>query len=369
MSASTGGRATSPPLDLPLVGLPSSSEDSAPPRSAPWLGRPPHALALAGPGSGVFRDEVLSPSESLRSASREVRLPFRVLRGAPPAGLRRLPRELAPTVRVRLSWGSSPLRRMRSGCHPLPRPARPIAGDEGCHALAGAAHGLSQPLGGSGHDAPLEHSYPHTLETSLAPELGGLVSCRQRPWGSPYRAFPSRGAVPPPSGLLLPCGFGLDRDSGAKTAEVSRSVSLAVPPPGRVHALASASATVRTGTRAPPIVESPVHRPRELPRTTGDLDDNPTAFGLAGSRPLRPLRSLAPLESPFTRRPDDRPELAPEPCPTAGPMLSWVSLPSWSLPHHDPGSGRPRDPPGEPGEPRKTTPAPVAEHGASILRP
>lgn len=141
-----------------------------PRRVAPYrLGRPPHALAVAGLGFGVFRDEVLRSSESLSSASREVRLPFRVLRGAPPAGFRRWPRELALTVRVRLSWGSSPLRRMRSRCHPLPRPARPAAGDEGCHALVGAAHGLSQPPGGSGHDAPLEHKLPHTRSRRRLP--------------------------------------------------------------------------------------------------------------------------------------------------------------------------------------------------------
>jgi len=251
-----------------------------PRRVAPYgLGRPPHALAVAGPGFRVFRDEVLCPSESLSSASREVRPPFRVLRGAPPAGFRRLARELAPTVRVRLSWGSSPLRRLRSRCHPLPRPARPIAGDESCHALAGAAHGLSQPHGGSGHDAPLEHSYPHTLETPLAPELGSLISCRQRPWGSPYRAFPSRRAVPPPGGLLLPCGFSLDRDSGAKTAGLSRSVSLAVPAPGRARALASANATVRSGREILRSLESPVHRPCELPRSISNLDDAPLPSG------------------------------------------------------------------------------------------
>jgi hypothetical protein len=44
-----------------------------------------------------------------------------------------------------------------------------------------------------------------------APTLRGLVPCRSRPWESPYRAFPSRGAVPDLSGLVLPCGFVVDR--------------------------------------------------------------------------------------------------------------------------------------------------------------
>jgi len=42
-----------------------------------------------------------------------------------------------------------------------------------------------------------------------------------RPWDSPFRAFPSRGAVPPLDGLVLPHGFEVDRDSGAKTPCVS----------------------------------------------------------------------------------------------------------------------------------------------------
>lgn len=40
-----------------------------------------------------------------------------------------------------------------------------------------------------------------------APTLRGLVPCRSRPWETPSRAFPSRGAVPDLSGLVLPCRF------------------------------------------------------------------------------------------------------------------------------------------------------------------
>lgn len=166
-------------------------------------------------------------------------------------------------------------------------------------------------------------SYPTPLETSLAPELDGLVSCRQRPWGSPYRAFPSRGAVPPPSGLLLPCGFSLDRDSGAKTAELSRSVSLAVPAPGRAHALASANATGRTG--------------RELLRSLSRLSTDPASCPTRSATSttlhcLRARRLTAALPASKLCSPRESvhavtgrgPELAPESCPTTGPMLSWV---------------------------------------------
>lgn len=44
-----------------------------------------------------------------------------------------------------------------------------------------------------------------------APTLRGLVPCRSRPWETPSRAFPSRGAVPALAGLVLPCGFVVDR--------------------------------------------------------------------------------------------------------------------------------------------------------------
>jgi len=53
-----------------------------------------------------------------------------------------------------------------------------------------------------------------------APTLRGLVSCRSRPLESPYRAFPSRGAVPALAGLLLPCGFALDSPNGAARPKV-----------------------------------------------------------------------------------------------------------------------------------------------------
>jgi len=44
-----------------------------------------------------------------------------------------------------------------------------------------------------------------------APTLRGLVPCRSRPWETPCRAFPSRGAVPALASLVLPCGFMVDR--------------------------------------------------------------------------------------------------------------------------------------------------------------
>jgi hypothetical protein len=53
-----------------------------------------------------------------------------------------------------------------------------------------------------------------------APTLRGLVSCRSRPLESPYRAFPSRGAVPALAGLLLPCGFAHDSPNGAARSKV-----------------------------------------------------------------------------------------------------------------------------------------------------
>jgi len=62
-----------------------------------------------------------------------------------------------------------------------------------------------------------------------APTLRGLVSCRSRPLESPYRAFPSRGAVPALAGLLLPCGFAFDRPTARHGPRCSRPLSPIAP--------------------------------------------------------------------------------------------------------------------------------------------
>lgn len=114
------------------------------------------------------------------------------------------------TARVYLSWGSFPLRT------PLRR-------------VPLLATRLS-PRGGRGSPDPrrcrpqgscpsrrfwLRSRRARTLARSAAlrdaPTLRGLVPCRSRPWETPSRAFPSRGAVPALASLVLPCGFMVDR--------------------------------------------------------------------------------------------------------------------------------------------------------------
>jgi len=55
----------------------------------------------------------------------------------------------------------------------------------------------------------------------VAPRLRGLVSCRSRSWSSPFRAFPSRGAVPALAGLS--CSLAGSRSTTADAARVSPS--------------------------------------------------------------------------------------------------------------------------------------------------
>jgi len=67
-------------------------------------------------------------------------------------------------------------------------------------------------------------------------------------------------------------------------------------------------ATTDAGRGFPAIVRPPVHRASCPARRPGDRQET---FGLAGTRPFRPLRSLAPPGSPFTRPTARASELAP----------------------------------------------------------
>jgi hypothetical protein len=82
---------------------------------------------------------------------------------------------------------------------------------------------FSQRLGGLSRDdirrARVAPNPP--FAPSLRPGVSRPCCMPRRPWDSPFRAFPSRGAVPPLDGLVLPRGFEVDRDSGAKTPCVS----------------------------------------------------------------------------------------------------------------------------------------------------
>jgi len=150
-----------------------------------------------------------------------------------------------------------------------------------------------------------------------APTLRGLVPCRSRPLESPSRAFPSRGAVPALAGLVLPCGFAFDH---RRRGEVGRFASLSAVAPARSRDSPGgesrqpnrdSTASLRSLGRSGCVL---AHASCDRPL--------PVHAGLAGKRPARPLRSLAPPGSPFSRRPNTLARARP---PRS--VLSWAFSP------------------------------------------
>lgn len=212
---------------------------ASPVRVAPLVARVlppcpfPPRLDEAGASFEVFRDRAIPPdtptllAEQRGSSLPSIRPRRTLSRGSTPCESPGCASRAALAVstpalagaRVRLSWGSSSLRRLQLQvprfCHDRldrPRETRDTTPSPG------SAHGLSQPLGGLSRDdirrarvAPLPPFAP-----SLRPGVSRPCCMPRRPWDSPFRAFPSRGAVPPLDGLLLPREFDVDRDSGAK---------------------------------------------------------------------------------------------------------------------------------------------------------
>jgi hypothetical protein len=134
-----------------------------------------------------------------------------------------------------------------------------------------------------------------------------------------------------------------------------RPLSPAAPPPGRpVPPRRGSSRDSRTVTRVargrhlrPPVLRAscPARRPRQ----------STEASGLAGSMPLRPLRSLAPPGSPYPSTARSR-DLRPARARPPGPVLSWDSCPSRACPTTTSGpidrGRRPAAKPNAPGRPR-----------------
>jgi hypothetical protein len=207
---------------------------------------------------------------------------------------------------------------------------------------------------------------PDPPATALAPELCGLVSCRN--------ALGIRPSEPSPLGE--PC-----RLLGGRPAPMRVR-----PPPS-----ASAAAPVRrerfppsaTGRAVRQVREDPRHDSevgRGFPRSPrppitarvaphGERDDRPGSPGSQAHRPCRPLRSFAPSESPFARRPTRNPGLRPNPVESAaGPLLSWDSA------LLEPSPPRPRvrmaaRAPGEPDTPGRPRPVPEVGTRAPTPRP
>jgi len=164
--------------------------------------------------------------QGLGRSSLGVRFPFRAgpRLGCPCSGLatsclRSPPRPSEPGI---ASWGSCSLEHVYAGC-PF-SPPRSLAATKGWvkvrQAFTGAVLRVLAPLDGSGCACGALKPLLRARRFPCAPTLRGLVSCRSRPLESPYRAFPSRGAVPALAGLLLPCGFALDSPNGAARSQV-----------------------------------------------------------------------------------------------------------------------------------------------------
>jgi len=128
-----------------------------------------------------------------------------------------LPR--APRRRVPLSpQGGSSLR--EGAFAPSRSPQSRGAEGGGRQAPTGAVLRVLAPLDGSWLRSRHARTPCGTRRHRDAPTLRGLVSCRSRPLESPFRAFPSRGAVPALAGLLLPCGFAFDRPTARQVRGV-----------------------------------------------------------------------------------------------------------------------------------------------------
>jgi len=177
-------------------------------------GAPLLPVPLAGAGFRVFRDRTTLPSLRPERTLSWSSTPLQSTTGVHcPSGFRRLPqltgsrrrsgppllRFLVPTtrcLRVPRSATIGSTDRRRRGI-PLPRPVPP-SGFHNPSAVSAATARRTRVA----PDPPFRRRY--------APKLRGLVTCRKRPWDSPSRAFPSRGAVPPRRWALLPCGFDVD---------------------------------------------------------------------------------------------------------------------------------------------------------------
>jgi len=140
---------------------------------------------------------------------------------------------LVPGTRVRLSWGSCSHERNYVGCPFSPLRSFPTASvDEGnCHPLVGAVLRVLAPLDGSGNARGTARTPCGARRYAVAPRrFAALFHAARVPMELPFRAFPSRGAVPALAGLLLPCEFGLYRPPPARLWErASRSLSTVAP--------------------------------------------------------------------------------------------------------------------------------------------
>jgi len=159
-------------------------------RAEPLLGRPRSGLA-----SNRLRDPP-RPSKPGKSPLLRFSLPR--------ALLRRVPRSLHLDLAVGAEW----VRVAR------PSPV-PSSGFLPLSTVPAALAARTNPLRGP--------------PSPCAPTLRGLVSCRSRPLESPYRAFPSRGAVPALAGLCFRAGSRSTRPTARHGPRCSRPLSPIAP--------------------------------------------------------------------------------------------------------------------------------------------
>lgn len=139
-----------------------------------------------------------------------------------------------------------------------------------------------------------------TLRAVATPGTPRPCSMPQTPLGFALQSFPlseSRAAFRRP---LLPCEFGCRPLIRHESPGDLRSVSPASPPRAEVAPSRARHRQKKGDASSPDRHVRPPRPARELPRTP-TLNDRPEPSGIAGTRPRRPLRSLAPSENPFSR--------------------------------------------------------------------
>jgi hypothetical protein len=179
---------------------------------------------------------------------------------------------------------------------------------EGCQALTGAVLRVLAPLDGSGH-AHGTHELLRIRRLRDAPTLRGLVSCRSRPWSRPSELS----LLEEPYPLSRASCFLAGSRSTNPTARHDPSHSRPLSPLRRPLAAAHPKArrTGRPGRRFPGVA-----RTLRVTRCRARFAAPTSRIGRAHRirRPARPLRSLAPLESPFFTRP-----------PPLREMIAWLA--------------------------------------------
>lgn len=284
------------------------------------------SVALARLDFGVFLSQVPLSSVSLKGPLSWGSTP---LQSSPwvhrPTRLSPFSRQLSLTDRVRLSWSFPSLRRFSPRCPVLPRPAKPTAGDESCHALAGAALGLFQPLGGLSCSTRTNPSCPVPVRTALSPRPAQPYSVPLTPLGFSLQSFPlskSRAASRRPFAPLRVRR--LDTELRREGARDLATGFTSAPPPSRTPKppKGPGDTTERTGPRLLPIVRPPVHHgyPQQPRQPPSILRTRRLVAGPPASKPCS-------LRESVHRRPCSCSSLRPNARATTGPLLSWDCAP------------------------------------------